>query len=160
MQMFSPVMKPALSEARYSTMLAMSIGLPTRPAKCWEASGPSYDLDDVSIMPGERRLVREVADEPRSLLHVDYVNRRAFAREALGDALAYALRPAGDDHHFAFEFHISLLVSVLLSLHLGVCNPSVEHGPSNRPVARYLRQVLAVEPSGLHDFLAVGREFA
>ena len=84
-------------------MFAMSIGLPTRPAKCWEASGPSYDLDDVSIQPGERRLVREVADEPRPCLHVDHVNRRAFAREALGDAFADALRPASYDHDFVFE---------------------------------------------------------
>jgi hypothetical protein len=53
--------------------------------------------DDVRSEPLKRRLVRKVADEPRSLLHVDYVNYRAFAREALGDALANALRPASND---------------------------------------------------------------
>ena len=37
---FSPVMNPALSEQRNSTILAMSIGLPTRPAGCCMASGP------------------------------------------------------------------------------------------------------------------------
>jgi len=39
-------------------MLAMSIGLPTRPAKCCVASGPLYSLNDVSIQPGDMELTR------------------------------------------------------------------------------------------------------
>ena len=44
--------------------------------------------------PLKRRLVRKVTDEPRPLLHIDYVSYRALAREAFGDAFADALRPA------------------------------------------------------------------
>ena len=58
MQMFSPVMKPALSEQRNSTMLAMSSGLPTRPAGCWSASGPVHTVSPVSIQPGEMLFTR------------------------------------------------------------------------------------------------------
>ena len=61
--------------------------------------------DDIAGEPIKRRLVRKVADEPRPLLHIDYVNYRAFAREALGDALANALRPASDDDNLVFEVH-------------------------------------------------------
>ena len=86
-------------------MFAMSIGLPTRPAKCWEASGPSYDLDDVSILPGERRIVREVADEPRSGLDVDHVDDRTLTPEAFGDAFADPLRTARHDDGFSLECH-------------------------------------------------------
>ena len=46
-------MNPALSLQRNSTMWAMSIGLPTRPAGCCVASGPSYAVPVVSIHPGD-----------------------------------------------------------------------------------------------------------
>ena len=38
MQIFSPVMNPALSEQRNITIFAISIGLPTRPTGCCKAS--------------------------------------------------------------------------------------------------------------------------
>ena len=58
MQIFSPVIKPALSEQRNRTILAMSMGVPTRPAGCCEASAPVYILYEVSIQPGEMELTR------------------------------------------------------------------------------------------------------
>ncbi len=58
MQIFSPVMKPAMSEQRYITMFAMSMGFPTRPAGCCRASGPSYTWYAVSIHPGEMEFTR------------------------------------------------------------------------------------------------------
>jgi len=59
MQMFSPVMNPALSEHRYMTIEAMSSGLPTRPAGCWTASAvvsapgpPESSIKD--LLPSKR----------------------------------------------------------------------------------------------------------
>ena len=49
--------------------------------------------DDVRSEPLKRLLVCKVADEPRTVLHVDHVNRRALAREALGDAFALLTWP-------------------------------------------------------------------
>ena len=63
--------------------------------------------DYISREALKRSLIRKVADEPRPLLHIDYVNYRAFARKALGDALSNALRPAGDGNHFVLEYHLS-----------------------------------------------------
>ena len=59
--------------------------------------------DDLGGEAFEGGLVGKVADEPRPLLDIDDMNRRPFAAEALGDALADSLRPAGDDNNFVFE---------------------------------------------------------
>ena len=53
--------------------------------------------DYISREALKRSLICKVADEPRTLLHIDYVNYRSFVRETLGDALANTLRPAGND---------------------------------------------------------------
>ena len=92
MQMFSPVMKPALSEQRYITMLAMSMGLPTRPAGCCVASGPR-------IYPA-----RGDGIDPHATCKADGQrmgqsgNSALSSRVALGLRLAHAVTRGGDVH--------------------------------------------------------------
>ena len=54
----SPVIKPAFSEQRNSTILAISIGFPTRWTGCCTASAPVYSVKSVSIHPEEIELTR------------------------------------------------------------------------------------------------------
>ena len=58
MVMFSPVMKPALSEQRNRIISAMSRGVPTRPTGCCRASAPLIFPSAVSIQPGEMLFTR------------------------------------------------------------------------------------------------------
>ena len=61
--------------------------------------------DDLGSESFEDGLVGKVANKPRPLLDINDVNSRSFLAEAVGTAFTNALRPTGDDHHFAFEFH-------------------------------------------------------
>ena len=74
----------------------------------------------------EGGLVGKIANKPRSVLDVDYVNRRVLALKAFGAAPPDALRPTSHDDDFVLKRHKRPSL-----FRLFVLNPDVSPGTAN-----------------------------